>query len=91
MEKKAICSIFVGYDLERKGWRCCDPNSGRCYVSRNIVFDETSSWWSTNHETLPDSDVLKEGLESSTINLNIDDVGTNIEEDIIPRQEQHPW
>jgi hypothetical protein len=27
-EKKAIWCIFVGYDDERKGWRCCDPTTG---------------------------------------------------------------
>ncbi|KAL3534587.1 hypothetical protein ACH5RR_003048 [Cinchona calisaya] len=44
-DKKAIRCIFVGYDNERKGWRCCDPTIGKCYVSRNVVFDEALSWW----------------------------------------------
>ena len=43
-DKKAICRIFVGYDNERKEWRCCDPTIGRCYTSSNVVFDEVSSW-----------------------------------------------
>ncbi|KAI3513963.1 hypothetical protein L1887_12232 [Cichorium endivia] len=73
MEKKAIRCIFVGYDQERKGWRCCDPNSGKCYVSRNVVFDENSSWWSENHETLPDSETLQEEIKSSRVRLNVED------------------
>ncbi|KAL4272543.1 hypothetical protein GQ457_13G024990 [Hibiscus cannabinus] len=45
-DKKAIRCIFVGYDDARKGWKCCDPTTGKCYTSRNVVFDEASSWWS---------------------------------------------
>uniref|UniRef100_A0A2N9FFS6 CCHC-type domain-containing protein n=1 Tax=Fagus sylvatica TaxID=28930 RepID=A0A2N9FFS6_FAGSY len=56
-DKKAIRCIFVGYDSQRKGWRCCDPTTGRCYTSRNVIFDEASSWWSEDKATLP---VLKE-------------------------------
>jgi len=50
--------IFVGYDSQRKGWKCCDPLTGKCYTSRNMVFDEAFSWWSLEKETLPDSDSL---------------------------------
>ncbi|KAL3502821.1 hypothetical protein ACH5RR_037270 [Cinchona calisaya] len=32
-DKKAVQCIFVGYDNQRKGWRCLDPTSGKCYVS----------------------------------------------------------
>ena len=56
-DKKAIRCIFVGYDSQRKVWRCCDPTTGRCYTSRNVIFDEASSWWSEDKATLP---VLKE-------------------------------
>ncbi|KAE8676439.1 hypothetical protein F3Y22_tig00111614pilonHSYRG00169 [Hibiscus syriacus] len=49
-DKKAVRCIFVGYDSQRKGWKCCDPISGRCYTSRNVVFDEASSWWSLEKE-----------------------------------------
>ena len=42
-DKKAIKCIFVGYDQQRKGWICCDPNTSRCYTSRDVVFDEASS------------------------------------------------
>jgi len=55
LDKKVIRCIFMGYDHERKGWRCCDPTMGRCYTSRNVVFDEASLWWSSQATTLPDS------------------------------------
>ncbi|KAK2997760.1 hypothetical protein RJ639_024907 [Escallonia herrerae] len=92
MDKKAIRCIFVGYDNQRKGWRCSDPVTGKCYTSRNVVFDEASLWWSSDKEVLPDSDVFKEALESSQIHLSLDEVdGTvdegNAEEDVA----QNPW
>ena len=43
-DKKAVKCVFVGYDNQRKGWRCCDPTSGKYYTSRDVVFDEASSW-----------------------------------------------
>ncbi|KAJ0865146.1 putative RNA-directed DNA polymerase [Helianthus annuus] len=81
MEKKAVRCIFTGYDSERKGWRCCDPISNRCYVSRNVVFDENSSWWSENKEPLPDTEFIKEKLESNMINLTLDEEESAIEVD----------
>lgn len=59
MEKKAVRCIFTGYDSERKGWRCIEPSTGKCHVSRNVVFDEASSWWSLEYTTLPDSKELE--------------------------------
>ncbi|KAJ8638821.1 hypothetical protein MRB53_015515 [Persea americana] len=62
-EKKAVRCVFTGYDTERKGWRCVDPVTGRIHVSRNVVFDDASSWWSSDHTTLPDSRELVTELQ----------------------------
>jgi len=62
-DKKAIRCSFVGYDNEEKGWRCCDLTTGYCYTSRNVVFDEVSSWRSSQATTLPDSKEIEEKLE----------------------------
>ena len=62
-DKKAVTCIFVGYDNQRKGWRCCDPTTGRCYTSRDVVFDEASSWWSLEKKALPDSNLIEEILQ----------------------------
>jgi transposase InsO family protein len=59
-EKKAIRCIFVGYDDARKGWRCCDPTMGKCHISRNVVFDESSAWWPPEKVVLPESHDLVE-------------------------------
>ena len=62
-DKKAVRCIFVGYDDQRKGWKCCDPTTGRCYTSRNVVFDEMSSWWSSENVELPDSKEIEDQLQ----------------------------
>jgi len=53
----------MGYDNQRKGWRCCDPTTGCCTTSRKVVFDEASWWWSSQKTALPDSKVIEEKLE----------------------------
>ena len=45
MDAKAQKYVFVGYDLERKGWRCMDPHTLKVVTSRDVVFDETSSYY----------------------------------------------
>lgn len=39
-DKKSVKLIFVGYDSERKGYRCMDPNSKKLFVSRDVIFLE---------------------------------------------------
>ncbi|KAK1413456.1 hypothetical protein QVD17_35229 [Tagetes erecta] len=77
MEKKAIRCIFAGYDEQKKGWRCCDPTTNRCYVSRDVVFDENSSWWSETKEQLPDTEVIKEKLKTSEVALPLEEMEIN--------------
>ncbi|KAH7866468.1 hypothetical protein Vadar_020790 [Vaccinium darrowii] len=62
-DKKAIRCIFVGYSSERKRWKCYNPTTGRCYTSRNVVFDEASSWWSPQKVELPNSGDLEDLLQ----------------------------
>ncbi|KAJ8640206.1 hypothetical protein MRB53_016900 [Persea americana] len=78
-----------GYDSQRKGWRCCDPTTRKCYTSRNVVFDEASSWWSSNKEVLPDSEVFKEvsPFQLNSSETEVADEGEDIEEGIA----QNPW
>ncbi|XP_019178881.1 PREDICTED: uncharacterized protein LOC109174043 [Ipomoea nil] len=71
MEKKTVKCIFVGYDNQRKGWRCCDPTIEKCYTSRNVVVDEASSWWSSGERVLTNSNSSKDVLESSPVQLGL--------------------
>ncbi|KAE8711941.1 Detected protein of unknown function [Hibiscus syriacus] len=95
--KKAVRCIFVGYDSQRKGWKCCDPMSGRCYTSRNVVFDEASSWWSSEKEVLPNSrefgDKLQQKMVEHIVQLQTssDESGDPNGDDIEQRVTQNPW
>ena len=64
-DKKTIRCIFVGYDSARKGWRCCDPTTGRIHTSRNVVFDEASAWWTPEHTPQIASEDLESTIEDA--------------------------
>ena len=34
-------SVFIGYSPQHKGVKCLDVSTGRVYISRDVVFDET--------------------------------------------------
>ena len=77
---------------QQKGWQCSEPTTGKCYTSRNVIFDEASSWWSTNKEPLPDSDVFKDVLGSSHIQLSLDRAEGEANEDNVDEVvAQNPW
>ncbi|WOG86298.1 hypothetical protein DCAR_0205499 [Daucus carota subsp. sativus] len=63
IDRKAVRCIFVKYDNQRKGWKCCDPTTGRCYTSRNVVFDEASSWWTSEKEIAPITEEFEKKME----------------------------
>ncbi|KAE8663053.1 hypothetical protein F3Y22_tig00113123pilonHSYRG00166 [Hibiscus syriacus] len=96
-DKKAVRCIFVGYDSQRKGWKCCDPISGRCYTSRNVVFDEASSWWSSEKEVFPDSrefgDKLQQKMGEHDVQLQTssDESEDPNGDDVEQRVTQNPW
>ncbi|KAE8736044.1 hypothetical protein F3Y22_tig00000218pilonHSYRG00253 [Hibiscus syriacus] len=96
-DKKVVRCIFVGYDSQRKGWKCCDPISGRCYTSRNVVFDEASSWWSSEKEVLPDSrefgDKLQQNMGEHDVQLQTssDESEDPNGDDVEQRVTQNPW
>ncbi|KAG6526559.1 hypothetical protein ZIOFF_016550 [Zingiber officinale] len=96
-DKKAIRCIFVGYDSQRNGWKCCDPTSERCYTSRNVVFDEASSWWTTEKEVLPESKDLEDKVQQKMrehivqLQSGSDESGGLNDNDAEQRVAQSPW
>ena len=71
--------------------------SGRCYTSRDVVFDEVSSWWSSEKEVLPDSrefgDKLQQKMGEHTVQLQTssDESGDPDGDDVEQRVTQNPW
>ncbi|KAE8665979.1 tir-nbs resistance protein [Hibiscus syriacus] len=96
-DKKAVRCIFVGYDSQRKGWKCCDPISGRYYTSRNVVFDEVSFWWSSKKEMLPDlrefGDKLQQKMGEHVVQLQTssDESEDPNGDDVKQRVTHNPW
>lgn len=41
LEFRSKRCVFLGYSNLHKGFKCLDPSSGRVYISRDVVFDET--------------------------------------------------
>nr|GFB32113.1 retrovirus-related Pol polyprotein from transposon TNT 1-94 [Tanacetum cinerariifolium] len=92
MEKKVIRCLFVGYDGQRKGWRCFDPTTKKFYTSQDAVFDEASSWWSSNNDVLPDTEVFKEALDDSHVQLTLkDDGASDSDQNAQVGAGQNPW
>nr|DAD30117.1 TPA_asm: hypothetical protein HUJ06_031585 [Nelumbo nucifera] len=67
LDPRARHCIFVGYDTCRKGRRCMDPETKKNIVSRDVVFDEVSSY---------ESDA-KEGKRSGILAPLFDDAASN--------------
>jgi hypothetical protein len=55
LDPKAKKCVFIGYSLEQKGYRCYNPATHKLRVSRDVVFDEMSSWYAA--ETVIGGDV----------------------------------
>jgi len=95
IDKKAVRCIFVGYDNQRKGWKCCDPVNGRCYTSRDVVFDEASSWWTSEKEVLPDSkefeDMLQQKIGEHFVQIHLSSAGDLCDSDSERRVTLNPW
>lgn len=44
-DAKAEKCVFIGYDTQRKGWKCMNPKTHKFITSRDVVFDEMSSYY----------------------------------------------
>ena len=42
MDPKSLTCVFVGYNEKYKGYRCFYPLTGKVFISRHVLFDESS-------------------------------------------------
>lgn len=40
LEARSKSCVFMGYSLNHLGYQCLDPNTGRTYITRHVLFDE---------------------------------------------------
>ena len=45
LDPKSEKCILVGYSLEQKGYKCFNPSTSKVHVSRDVVFEESRSWY----------------------------------------------
>ena len=59
LDAKAEKCILVGYSNEQKGYKCYNPCTKQARVIRDVVFDESASWYlppTPNLDSNPSSD-----------------------------------
>lgn len=39
-DPKSLQCVFLGYNMQYKGYRCLYPHTGRVYICRHVIFDE---------------------------------------------------
>ena len=49
LDPKARKCVFVGHNSICKGWRCMDPETKQFIISRDVVFDEVSSYYAAQN------------------------------------------
>ncbi|MCO5579765.1 hypothetical protein L7F22_033625 [Adiantum nelumboides] len=70
MESKAVKCIFLGYLVEKKGYKCYDPMTRQVYVSRDVKFCEHEPWYKPKSLTIKD-----EYEEQENVRRVVDELG----------------
>ena len=58
LEFRSRMCVFLGYSPMHKGYKCLDRSTGRIYISRDVVFDETVFPYATPGATVDVSQLL---------------------------------
>ena len=65
LDAKSEKCILVGYSSKKKAYKCFNPSTRAVRVSRDVVFDESASWYE------PDS--TPSGPNEEELDVNMDD------------------
>ena len=84
LDPKLEKCLLVGYSLEQKGYKCYNPSTRKVRVSRDVVFDESVSWYEPERiptttpisaesaeQELEDGDRLQHMFEESPITTRL--------------------
>ncbi|GKA47668.1 putative RNA-directed DNA polymerase [Tanacetum coccineum] len=81
LEPRAIRCMFLGYADFKKGYRCYDPKEKKMYITRDVKFHETVSFF--DHDVFPQGEITT-NLEGNVIHQNsefsecLDDTGARV-------------
>jgi len=62
LDPRAIKCVFIGYASNKKGYKCYHPQSRKVYVSKDVTFHETKSFFPSSHlqrESIQEAEVLE--------------------------------
>ncbi|KAL2320148.1 hypothetical protein Fmac_029117 [Flemingia macrophylla] len=65
LDPRAIKCVFIGYASNKKGYKCYHPHSRRVYVSKDVTFHETESFFTSSQlqgESIQEAEFLELSL-----------------------------
>lgn len=83
LDPEAKKCISFGYDSCKKGWKCMDPNTEKFVTSRDVVFDEVSTWHPTQKQIVQTA-VVEDGENFEIISQTNDESQSTRSENIKP-------
>ena len=79
LDAKAEKCILVGYLDEQKGYKCYNPSTKQARVSRDVVFDESVSWYLPPTPDLDTNPSLVNEVSEAEMPLDELEIGTRKE------------
>ncbi|MCO5550338.1 hypothetical protein L7F22_003822 [Adiantum nelumboides] len=70
LDPKVEKSVFIGYSVEHKGYKCYNPVTRQVRVSRDVVYDEIATWYTDVKDDLG-ADVNKSVAENSDLQSQV--------------------
>ncbi|KAL0845520.1 hypothetical protein Bca101_018766 [Brassica carinata] len=96
LDPKSLPCVFLGYNEKYKGYRCYYPPSGKVYISRHVLFEESSFQYSdinsTFHKQSTSSllyDWRKAYIGPANVSLSQEDQTFTLREEEFPSLRRH--
>ena len=67
LDSRALRCVFIGYSPTQKGYKCYHPPSHRTFVSHDVTFWESISYFSPGSSSLLQGEINRHSLDSEVI------------------------